>query len=511
MTHFSQPQRPEPLWRVNVELPTFSQLDKDLETEVAIVGAGIAGITTAYLLQQEGMKVTIIDSGKILNGTTGHTTAKVTIQHGLIYDEFISHFGLEKTKIYYQANQNALEWIKNIIHKQNIDCNWSEEDAIIYTNSHQYLQKLVNEGKAYEKLNIPYEFLEEIPMDIQTIGAIAVKNQAQYHPLKYLINLVKTLVQNEANIFENTTAINIEEGNQPRIITREGKVIKAKHVIVCSHFPFLWRGLYFARMYAERAYVVAAKTEKEYPGGMYITAEDPTRSLREVEYNGEKVVLFIGENHKTGQGIPTMEHYHALEQFANKTFGIKEYLFRWSTQDLTTLDKLPYVGHLSENQPNIYVATGFRKWGMTNSTAAAHLIKDLIVDNENPYKEVVTPTRFQADPNIRKLISINFDVATHLVKGKLEAPSKTIDDLVKGEGAVVQYEGERKGAYKDENGFIHVVDTTCTHLGCELEWNSGDRTWDCPCHGSRFSCKGEVIEGPAERSLSYKTNKINEK
>lgn len=504
MTQHSMPKKPEPLWRRNVELPTFSKLGQDLDTEVAIVGAGITGITTAYLLQKEGMKITVIDAGKILNGTTGHTTAKVTTQHGLIYDEFISHFGVERTKIYYQANHNALEWIKNMIHEQNIECDWSEEDAVIYTNTHSYLQKLVNEGKAYEKLNIPFEYLDEIPMDIANIGALAIKNQAQFHPLKYVTKLVQDLTENGASIFENTTAVNIEAGEKPKIITREGNTITANQIIVCSHFPFLWRGLYFARMYVERAYVLAAKTEKQYPGGMYITAEDPTRSLRDVKYNGEKVVLFIGENHKTGQGIPTMEHYHALERFANETFGVKEYLFRWSTQDLITLDKLPYVGRISDTESNIYVATGFRKWGMTNSTAAAQLIKDLILERENPYKEVVTPTRFQADPNFKKVISINFDVTKHFIKGKFEVPSKTIDDLEKGEGAVIHYEGERKGAYKDEDGVIHIVDTTCTHLGCELEWNSGDRTWDCPCHGSRFSCKGDVIEGPAERPLSYK-------
>jgi Rieske Fe-S protein len=213
------------------------------------------------------------------------------------------------------------------------------------------------------------------------------------------------------------------------------------------------------------------------------------------------VILVGGENHKTGQGITTLRHYEALEKYAEETFGIEKYLYRWSAQDLTTLDKVPYVGRITSSHPNVFVATGFRKWGMTNGTAAAILLKDLIARGESLYEELYSPSRFEGDTMVKNFLAGNAEVAKHLVKGKIEKPNKNPEELKHDEGAVVSVRGKRAGAYKDSSGLLHIVDTTCTHLGCEVEWNSGDRTWDCPCHGSRFSYNGEVVEGPAEKPL----------
>ncbi len=235
---------------------------------------------------------------------------------------------------------------------------------------------------------------------------------------------------------------------------------------------------------------------------MYISADDPTRSLRYTPVNGEPLVLIGGENHKTGQGPDTMLHYLALEAFAEKTLGIEEYVYRWSAQDLITLDKVPYIGPVTADKPNILVATGYRKWGMTNGTTAAMLLTDIILKKENPYRDLFSPSRFKkADPDIKKFISFNANVAGHLLKGKLEFVPKDPSDLQNDEGSVVMVNGKRAGAYKDPEGKLHIVDTTCTHLGCECEWNHGERTWDCPCHGSRYSYDGEVLNGPTEKPL----------
>ncbi|WP_243292487.1 FAD-dependent oxidoreductase [Bacillus sp. FJAT-47783] len=503
MGHNNRLEYPEPIWKEDVTLPTFPTLDGDVNVDVTIIGAGITGVTTAYLLSQEGLNVALLDAGTVLNGTTSHTTAKVTIQHGLIYDELIQHVGLEKTKEYVKANEHAMKWMEQWISEKQVDCGWTNEDAFVYTNEHAKLDALKKELKAYEKLQINGGFLTTMPLQIDHLGALVIRNQGQFHPLKYLLAMIHELRQSGAHINENTVAVNIEEGQKVKVKTKDNQTIVSDHVVIASHFPMYWKGLYFARMYAERAYVVAAKMKEPYPGGMYISAEEPKRSLRKTTYNGEEVVLITGENHKTGQGIDTMQHYHNLEAFAEKTFQIENYVTRWSTQDLITTDKLPYIGRATKNLKNIYVATGFHKWGMTNGTAAAHLIKDLILQKENPYAEVVTPTRFHSDPDFKQLFIQNFDVAKYFVTGKMSLPTKKTSDLQKDEGAVVQLGGERKGAYKCPKGEIHIVDTTCTHLGCELAWNSGDRTWDCPCHGSRFSYKGQVVEGPAERPLHY--------
>ena len=274
--------------------------------------------------------------------------------------------------------------------------------------------------------------------------------------------------------------------------------------LICTHFPFYeGTGLYSTRMYADRSYALAVKAKKEFPAGMYISADEPTRSLRSVkDNNGEELVLIVGENHKTGQSkVETMEHYKALEQFGEEIFGLEKVEQRWSAQDLVTLDKLPYIGEITSGNPNILIATGFRKWGMSNGTAAALLFRDLVTGKENKFEKLYTPSRFYAHPSLKNFLVQNANVVGQLIKGKLDSPNTKPDDLAKGEGKVVTLDGHRKGAYRDDEGKIHIVDTTCTHIGCEVEWNSGDRTWDCPCHGSRFKPTGEVIEGPAEKPL----------
>lgn len=505
MTENKIPQYPEPYWRDGIELPKFNQLNQDIETDVVIVGGGITGITAAYLLVKEGIKVTLIDAGKLLNGTTGHTTAKITAQHDLIYDDFINHFGISKARMYYEANSNALKFIKNTIHELQIDCDFSEQDAYLYTTSEQNVQKIEKEYQAYQKLNIDGKLVREIPFTIKTYLALGMKNQAQFHPLKYLTRLVKEITDKGGLIFEDTTAVNIEsEDRKATVLTRDGKRIIGNGVLCCSHFPFYEStGFYFTRLYADRSYVLATKTKMDYPGGMYLSVDQPSRSIRFTPVDGETLLIIGGESHKAGQGKDTSEHYKALEKFAKETFNLNQFDYRWSTQDLTTLDKMPYVGEITKSQPNILIATGYRKWGMTNGTAAAMLLRDIALNKENPYKDIYTPTRFYADPSLKKFFTENADVAKHLLKGKLELADKSLDDLKNDEGAVVMINGTRKGAYRDSEGKLHIVDTTCTHVGCECNWNDGDRTWDCPCHGSRFSYTGEVIEGPAEKPLQH--------
>lgn len=496
------PKSPEPYWRESAPLPSFPQLTEDTQADVCIVGAGITGITTAYQLVQDGYNVVLLDANQILNGTTGHTTAKVTAQHGLIYDEFIQHIGLEKAKLYYEANSDALHFIRNLVNQKHLECDFSDQEAMIYATSEEDNKKVMQEWAAYQKLGIPSEMREKVPFAIPTKSVLVMNNQAQFHPLQYLKHLVETIVEKGGRIFEQTVATDVKETSELHVVTRGGARVKCKQVIACSHFPFYdGKGFFFTRMYAERSYIVAAKTEKEFRGGMYLSAGQPTRSLRSVTINGEKHILIGGDGHKTGQGKDTLKHYQALRDFGEELFGIKEISYRWSAQDLYTLDKVPYIGQITSGKSNIFIATGYRKWGMTNGTAAALLLQDLVNGRKNKYEDLFTPSRFVADPSLKKFISTNMDVAGHLLEGKLEDPTKTPDELGLDEGGVVSLNGRRAGVYKDEKGELHCVDTTCTHLGCEVEWNHGERSWDCPCHGSRFSIHGDVLEGPAEKPL----------
>ncbi|MBP1967929.1 glycine/D-amino acid oxidase-like deaminating enzyme/nitrite reductase/ring-hydroxylating ferredoxin subunit [Virgibacillus natechei] len=509
MTNSQLPEFPESYWRRSVNLPTFPKLQESMKVDVGIVGGGITGITAAYLLGKQNLNVALFEAGEILDGTTGYTTAKVTAQHGLIYDEIIQNSGIEKASLYYQAATEAKQFIKETIDQLQIECDYQREDAYLYTNTESYINKLENEKKAYDQLKINSELTENIPLNIPMKSALIMKDQAQFHPLKYLKELTEECQKLGVQFFEQTMVEDLEYNKQPTIITSDGPRVTCNYVISASHFPFYDKqSFFFARMYPERAYVTAIKSNKKFPGGMYINAESPTRSIRSTSINGEDLWLISGENHKTGQGESTITHYNELKEFAKQHIGIDELVYRWSAQDLTTLDKVPYIGPIKEDEDTVLVATGFRKWGMTNGTIAAKILSDHILEKDNPYKALYSPSRIEANPAVKEFSKINADVAKHMIKGKLDFKKNDIDELSADDATVTRINGKRTGVYKDKNKELHMVDTTCTHMKCEVDWNSGERTWDCPCHGSRFSYTGDVVEGPATEPLAKVENEM---
>ncbi|RLQ93062.1 FAD-dependent oxidoreductase [Falsibacillus albus] len=496
------PQEPEPIWREGAALASFPPISENMEADVVVIGAGITGVTTAYLLAKDGRKVILAEADRVLNGTTGHTTAKITVGHDLIYNELIQHFGQEKAKQYFLANKAGMEFIEKAVNDLNIDCDFKKQTSYLYATADSSLRNLQKELEAYEKLGIKGDLVERLSIDVPVKSAISLPEQAKFHPVKYLAALLQAFIDMGGTVYEQSVAVDVQESKRMEVIFQNGCKISCDKVAACSHFPFFdGKGFYFARMYAERSYLIAVKPQKAFPGGMYLSVDDPKRSVRSASWRGEDWVLIGGESHKTGQGRDTSDHYAALADFGDRTFGIREYAARWSAQDLITLDKVPYIGPVTGNKSNVLVATGFRKWGMTNGTAAALLFKDVIAGKPHPYADVFNPSRFSADPSIKHFVMQNADVAAHLLKGKLEMVQQSAEDLKKDEGGVVFHNGKRTGGYRDQDGVIHLVDTTCTHLGCECEWNKGDRTWDCPCHGSRFSYEGEVVEGPAKKPL----------
>lgn len=490
-------------WKSNTSLPSFEPLTKDLEVDVAIVGAGITGITTAYLLRRQGLKIALIESDSILSGTTEYTTAKITAQHGLIYHELIEHFGLEKAKLYYQAAMDAKTWIKDTIADNQITCGFSDEDAYIYTDDDKEIKHIKNETDAYQKMAIEGELVDKMPLEIPIKAALVMKNQAQFHPLHFLKHLVTAIHDDGINIYEQTTAVDIEFSEHPIITTKDNHQITCQHVVIATHYPFHDRsGLYFSRMYQERSYMLAITAKQKFPGGMYINAEQPTRTIRATMDEGEEVWLVGGERHKTGQDKSAIDHHEQLELFADQSFGIKAYKHRWSAQDITTMDKLPYIGPLTTNKPHALVATGYRKWGMTSATVAAMILSDTIMKKANRYAALFSPDRFDFDPDVKNYLKMNADVAKHMLKGKLERTDDDLTGLENNQATIIREKGKRIGVYRDENGQLGRLDTTCPHLKCEVNWNPTEHSWDCPCHGSRFAIDGKVLEGPAKEVLT---------
>ncbi|NLP14120.1 MAG: FAD-dependent oxidoreductase [Clostridium sp.] len=497
---FSKP--PQSYWMASTHQTDYPILKEDIKVDVAIIGGGITGISTAYLLSKDGVKVAVIEADRILQGTTGHTTAKITSQHELIYSKINKQMGREFAEQYADANESALRMIEKIAAENNIECDFVPQSAYVYTQQDEYIDKIKDEAQIADSLGIKASYLEEIPLAFPIKAAVRFDNQAQFHPRKFLLPLAKEITKSGNQIFEQSRVVDIEDSSNYVLITNQGKKVTAQKIIIASHYPcYNKAGLYFTRIYPERSYVVAIKAKESYPGGMYITIEEPKRSIRSQRSDDSELILIGGESHKTGQGEDTIKHYEALIDYAGETFTVEDIPYRWSTQDCMTLDGLPYVGHFTSNTSNMYVATGYGKWGMTNSMASAMILKDLIVDGKSPWQDVYSPSRKTVAASAKNFVVENLNVAEKLIEGKI-SPSPDDIGVRTGEGKIIKANGQRLGAYRDKQGKLHVVDTTCTHMGCELYWNSAEKSWDCPCHGSRFTYEGDVIEGPAVNPLN---------
>ncbi|WP_162920182.1 FAD-dependent oxidoreductase [Paenisporosarcina cavernae] len=492
-------------WLEN-HIPSFPQLATSTKTDVCIIGGGIVGITAAYLLAKEGKQVTLLEATSLLHGTTGFTTAKVTAQHGPIYQELLHSTDEARARAYYEANTEALQSIQNWIQQESISCDWEEKSAVIYATTENGEITIDNERDAYKKLSIPYEELTDLPLP-EARNGLSLPKQGQFHPVKYLLALLEKAVAKGVDIRENSRAIDVSKGKIYSVSLENGHEIEADHVIIATHYPFLrWKDLYFSKLSPYRSYAIL--TNKHIPNisSMYISVDEPKRSYRTVKtQTGESVLLIGGEGHKVGQSEEPMESsYERLESEATSTWGATSITHKWSAQDLKTLDHLPYIGRMDKGE-ELFVATGFDKWGMTNGTVAALLLTDLVMKKDNRFEDLFDPHRDSSfSEKSSQFLKENMNVGKELLKGKMKNPSGSIDELANGCGDIVLLNGEKVAAYRDDQGAIHAVSPICTHLGCDVAFNSAEKSWDCPCHGSRFTIDGDVIEGPAVKPLDRK-------
>ena len=497
---FGFKDRPESYWTASVGNTNYPTLDKDIKVDVVIVGGGFVGITTASLLKQQNIRCAVLEANRIVQGTTGRTTAKITSQHGLIYSKLIKQFGKEKAQQYADANEYAINFIEELIKDKQIDCDFSRETAYLYTRSEKYIQQLNDEVEAASILGIDAAYLEDLPLPFKVLAAQRFSNQAQFHPCKFILALAREIPGDGSYIFEQTRAVKFQENNQCTVETDAGRKVTAEKMIITSHFPaYENTGDYSEKMYPEKSYALGMKIKEKFPGGMYISAEEPGRSLRSTPYEGGELIVAAGEHHKTGQGFDTNIYYKNLMDFARETYDSTEILFRWSAQDYTTLDDVPYVGNITSKSSNVYVATGFKKWGITHGTAAAIMFRDLIVQGENPWMPVYDPSRSQKKSG-KNFGTANLDVAKNMKADKLITTPEEMN-LEPGTAIIAEHDGRRIGIFKDQKGKVYAVKSGCTHLGCSLAWNEAELSWDCPCHGSRFTYDGKIIEGPALKSL----------
>lgn len=488
---------PVSFWIDSTGDTNYPKVEEDLDVDVAIIGGGITGLTTAYLLRRQGLKIAVIDANRIAKGVSGHTTAKITSQHTLKYYKMINAVGEERAKQYADANQAAIELVEKIVRENNIDCDFRRVPAFVFTQDENYVQKIEDEADAASSLGLPAEFSDRLELPFNIKGAMKFSNQAQFHPRKYLLALASVIEGEDCRIYENTRIVGIEEGDPDEAVTDSGRRIRAKNIVQATRYPFYDKpGLYFTRFYPERTYLMGMNIGGSFPEGMYINAENPSRTMRTHSGNGKNILLIGGETHKTGHGADLHKHYEIIRDFAQSNFDVVDIPYRWSAQDYTAMDEIPAAGRLTSGKNSIFVATGFQKWGMTNGTASAMIISDMILTTDNPWEPVYSPSRLTPAASAKNFIVENADVAKNYISGKLNIPEGTAE-VVKGEAVITEVGGNKVGMYRDMDGELHFVSTTCTHIGCELKWNSAELSWDCPCHGSRFNYTGDIIEGPA--------------
>lgn len=475
------------------DYPRFSG---DTTADVVVIGAGITGLTTARLLVEQGASVVVVEAGSLCAGATGYSTAKASSLHGIAYRPTADRFSEEHARLYGEANEAGIAELVRLIELDGIDCDLERKSHVVYTTDPDTARSVLEEKAFAVALGLPVasDTPDELPFAVA--ASFAFENQAQLHPRSYCLGLARAIADAGGRIFTHTRAVDVRHSER-EVVTEHG-VITADSIVVASHLPINNMGAYFARAVPLRGYALAASVAGPVPQEMYISADEPTRSLR--TYDGR--LIAAGEAHKVGDGSNTQEHYQNLENWVCRSFPIASIDYRWSTQDWKSADDLPYIGRMAGGGDDIYVATAFNKWGIAAGVAAAMIIRDLIDGRENPWHELYDATRIALPQNIKGIISESIDSAKHLVGDRIGmASSSEVEQLGPGQGVVIRKGTRPIAAARDDSGRLHVVSAVCTHLGCIVDFNEAEQSWDCPCHGSRFNIDGRVLEGPTVQDL----------
>lgn len=481
------------IWQLDAMHTKRPSLSMDQSCEIAVIGGGLTGVLTAALLTEEGKRVILVEAETIGSGQTGRTTAKVTSQHGAIYHYLTNSLSPDTAAAYADANQHAVAAYRQLIRQRRIRCCWEDICSVIYsTENNNFLEE---EAAAQRSAGLPSMLTKDSDLPFPTTGTIYLPHQGQFHPLRFLYALAEDLT-----IYEKTRVLAVE-GNR---LKTTGGIIDAEHIIFACHYPFInWPGGYFLRMHQERSYVLGLKNAPTLTGHYY-SADHGGLSLRQA---GEYLLLG-GGGHRTGENTSGMQ-YDALRRSASLLFPESRECCCWSAQDCITADRIPYIGQFSAATPNWYIATGFGKWGMSSAMVAAELLKSMILGRDSNRDNIFSPQRLEPTASAASLTDDGIHAIKGLGKSFLFPARSFAETLPPGHGGVVDIYGKKAGVYKSSSGEIWAVDVRCPHLGCQLTWNQDEKSWDCPCHGSRFDYKGQSLNGPAQNQLTaHRLDKI---
>jgi glycine/D-amino acid oxidase-like deaminating enzyme/nitrite reductase/ring-hydroxylating ferredoxin subunit len=489
------PNRSTSHWIATAPGAPHPPLEGDAEVDVAILGAGITGITAALLLQRAGKRVAILEAQRVAEGVTGYTTAHLTEAIDTRYASLARSFGVEGARLAAEASRGAIDLIERLVREKTIHCGFTRLPGYLFTDRDEEIESLHEEYEAARSASVDVDITDHVPLPFATRAAVVFANQAQFHVRAYLLALVDELVRGGALVCERTRALSVEE-NEPCVVRTQRGTVRATWVIEATNSP-LNRVFLQTKIASYRSYVVAAEIGDAPLRGLFWDTKDPYHYLR---MSGD-LLIAGGEDHKTGTEEATHLRYERLAAWLGARFEVRELRDRWSAQVLEPVDGLPFIGRNSMSK-RVFVATGYGGNGMTFGTVAAMIFFDEILGRKNAWAELFQATRVKPVAGLQQYVTENVDYPKHMIGDRLRrAEARDTSEIRPGAGKIVRVHGRKLAVYRDDEGALHAVSPVCSHLGCHVQFNDAERTWDCPCHGSRFSPDGRVVNGPATKPL----------
>lgn len=473
----------ESIWQKENNQHVFSSLRDDLTCDAAVVGGGLCGVLCAYMLYKAGLKTVLLEAERLGSGQSSLTTAKITSSHGSVYSKIAKYFGKDMARLYGEACDTSIREYAKTVAAEKIDCDFEMLPCCLYSLYGRNLIASEYEAASYAGLNCSITNETSLPFYVES--ALRFENQAQFHPIKFINALAENL-----HVYEHSR---VTELRGDRLICKDGSV-KARYVVIATNYPILGdaRDMFPVKLHRKMAHVCAFEGSSHLHE-MYVGADGG------YNYRSYKDILIVsGENHISGLG--TGGAYERIIKSTSMHFEGTSPTLHWSAEDSETTDHLPHIGHMKGKDSDFFMATGFGTWGMTTSMTSAMIIRDMICGKENKSSELFSPKRFKMNASAEELSDAIARSTKGIALSRLKVPEDELSDLPHGEAKIIRHMGRKIGAYRDENGNIHKIDPKCPHLGCELKWNGDDKTWDCPCHGSRFDMDGHLLNGPAQRN-----------